>query len=55
MPWIENEEDVEFIEFVKNYNCQNRPRVMELLNQYANKDIYIFKERKEANEFLNRL
>lgn len=55
MPWIENEEDREFIEFVKNYNCQNRPRVMELLNQYANKDIYIFKERKEANEFLNRL
>ena len=55
MPWIENEEDGEFIEFVKNYNCQNRPRVMELLNQYANKDIYIFKERKEANEFLNRL
>lgn len=52
MPWIENEEDGEFIEFVKNYNCQNRPRVMELLNQYANKDIYIFKERKEANEFL---
>ena len=55
MPWIENEEDREFIEFVKNYNCQNRPRAMELLNQYANKDIYIFKERKEANEFLNRL
>lgn len=55
MPWIENEEDREFIEFVKNYNCQNRPRVMELLNQYANKDIYIFKERKEANEFLNCL
>ena len=55
MPWIENEEDGEFIEFVKNYNCQNRPRVMELLNQYANKDIYIFKERKEANEFLNHL
>lgn len=55
MPWIENEEDREFIEFVKNYNCQNRPGVMELLNQYANKDIYIFKERKEANEFLNRL
>lgn len=55
MPWIENEEDKEFIDFIKNYNGQSRPKVMELLNQYAHKDIYIFKNRNEADEFLNRI
>ncbi len=54
MPWIENEdeEDAEFIEFIKNYNVQSRPQVMELLDQYSYKDIYIFKNRNEAHEFL---
>lgn len=57
MPWIENknEEDTEFIAFIKNYNCQSRPQVMELLEKYTHKDIYIFKTRNEADEFLNQL
>lgn len=57
MPWIEksDEEDAEFIEFIKNYNSQNRPEVMALLDKYSNKNIYIFKSRDEADEFLNTL
>lgn len=57
MPWIENEdeEDAEFIEFIKNYNFQSRPKVMELLDRYSHKDIYIFKTRDETDEFLNQL
>ena len=55
MPWIENEEDAEFIEFIKNYNSQSRPKVMELLDKYSQKHIYIFKNRNEANEFLNQI
>lgn len=57
MPWIEksDEEDAEFIEFIKNYNSQNRPEVMALLDKYSNKNIYIFKSRNEADEFLNTL
>ena len=45
----------DFIEFIKNYNCQSRPKVMELLDKYSHKDIYIFKTRNEADEFLNQL
>lgn len=54
MPWIEaiDEEDTEFMDFIKNYNLQSKPKVMELLNKYFYKDIYIFKNRDEANEFL---
>ena len=56
MPWIEdeNEEDAEFIEFIKNFNFQNRPKIIELLDKYSHKDIYIFKNRDEADEFLNQ-
>ena len=52
IPWIEVEEDKEFIEFIKNFNKQIKHQIIELLNQYSNKDIYIFKDRKDAYRFL---
>ena len=53
MPWVEDEEeDPEFIAFIKSYNSQNRPQVMELLKRYSHKDIYIFTNRNQAEEFL---
>ena len=54
MPWIEksDEEDAEFIEFIKNYNSKNRPEVMALLDKYSDREVYIFKSRNEADEFL---
>ena len=56
MPWIEpSQDDEEFIEFIKNYNSQNRPKVMELLNKYSDKDIFIFSARSQADEFLAEL
>lgn len=57
MPWTEdeNEEDAGFIEFIKNFNIQSRPRIIELLDKYSHKDIYIFKNRNEADDFLNQI
>ena len=56
MPWIESDEDdTEFIEFIKNYNSQSRPKVTELLKRYSHKDIYIFSNRIQAEEFLNKI
>lgn len=57
MPWVEaeDEEDAEFIEFIKNYNSQSRPHVMELLDKYSHKKIIIFSNRDEANEFLKQI
>lgn len=53
MPWIESDEDdAEFVEFIKNYNSQSRPKVMELLKKYSQKEIYIFSTRAEAEDFL---
>ena len=53
MPWIETEEDAEFIEFIKNYNEQQKPKVLELLGKYSDKNIVIFKSREQADAFLN--
>lgn len=57
LPWIEseNEEYAEFVEFIKNYNVECRPKVMELLEKYSDKDIYIFNNRNEADNFLNKI
>lgn len=56
MPWIEDaEEDAEFIEFIKNYNIESRPKVMRLLDKYSHKDIYIFNNRDETDKFLNQM
>ena len=56
MPWIESDEDdAEFVEFIKNYNSQSRPKVIELLKRYSDKDIYIFSNRVQAEEFLNKI
>lgn len=57
MPWIEpeNEDDEEFMKFVRNYNSKNKPEVVELLEKYSYKEIYIFKSREEADGFLDRL
>jgi adenylate kinase family enzyme len=57
MPWIElaNEEDEEFIAFVKDYNAVSRPKVIALLNHHYDKDIVIFKSRNDANEYLEKL
>ena len=48
MPWIETEEDAEFIEFIKSYNEQQKPKVLDLLEKYSDKNIVIFKSREQA-------
>ena len=56
MPWVESDElDGEFIDSVKNYNTNNRPRVLERINQYSDKQTLIFSSREEANAFLESI
>ena len=54
MPWIEpiDNDDEEFVNFVKNYNRESRPAVLEILNRYSHKNIIIFKNRNEADEYI---
>lgn len=52
MPWVEEGTDEEFISFVKNYNKESKPKVMELLSKYSTKNIIILKTREEAEKYL---
>ena len=49
------DEDYEFVEFIKNYNSVSRPAVLKLLHKYSYKRIFIFKNRRDANEFLSQI
>ncbi|MFM1534987.1 adenylate kinase [Helcococcus ovis] len=57
MPWIEDETNVdeEFIQFIKNYNQISKPNVINLLEKYKNKEIVIFTDRTQAEEYLSEM
>jgi len=55
MPWIETEDDAEFIDFIKNYGLQSRPKAVELLNKYSYKNIFVFTSRKQADDYLSQI
>ena len=55
MPWIETEEDSEFLYFVKSYISESRPKVLALLEKYRDKNIIIFKNREESKKYLKVL
>lgn len=56
MPWFEKEEsDEKFINFIKNYNEEQRPKVLDLLRKYSSKNIIIFNSREESEKFLENL
>ena len=53
MPWVETEEDAQFIEFIESYNQRQRPQVMGLLEKYSSKNIIVFTQREQAQAFLS--
>ncbi len=55
MPWVETEPDLEFIEFIKKYNEESRPKVIALLEKYRDKKIIVFTSRSEADNYLLNL
>lgn len=55
MPWVETQEDVEFTQFIKNFQSQTKPKIMDLLAKYREKQIFIFKSRAQADAFLKNL
>ena len=52
MPWVETEEDEEFIDFIKKFNEEQRPIILKLLEKYSDKNIVVFKSREEASRYL---
>ncbi len=56
MPWVEEEFDPEFYEWITNFRRDSLPRVYELLEMYGEgKDVVIFHSREEADAWIMRL
>lgn len=55
LPWKEpeGEEDAAFLDFVRSYNSESRPAVLELMKKYPQKEIHVFHDRGEADAFLD--
>ncbi len=54
IPWVQTEDDAEFIEFIKSFNEVQRPRIFKLLEKYNDKKVVVFTSREEADDFLTR-
>ena len=57
MPWTEapGETDAAFLSFIEQYAAQSRPIVLSLLGRYKNREIHVFTDRAQADDFLNGL
>ena len=53
MPWVEEKLDPELAAFVQRYNTEERPRLMELLQQYREVKQHVFHTRVECEAWLS--
>lgn len=53
MPWIEEEFDPEFKQYIIDFANTKLPHIYELLNKYKDKNIIVFKSREELNRFFD--
>ncbi len=55
MPWIEEEFDPEFKEYILTFREKVRPKIIEILEKYIDKDIYYFNNRREIDAFIDNI
>ncbi|MBO5868392.1 MAG: adenylate kinase [Oscillospiraceae bacterium] len=55
IPWVETEEDPEFMTFIRDFQTQRKPQILALLEKYSKKNIHRFTSRQEAEQFLQQL
>ncbi len=53
MPWVETEEDREFVEFIKDFSMSQRPKILMLLEKYKDRSIYVFHSHDEMDKYLS--
>ena len=56
LPWLETELDTEFKQFIEEFPNHTLPYIYELIDKYkAEKQVIIFKSRKDADKYINNL
>lgn len=55
LPWVETEFDGEFRKWIMDFPRKQLPKIYQLLEEYQEgREIFIFRSRTEAGEYLNR-
>ena len=52
MPWVEEGDDQEFLEFIRAFETESRPRILEWIKKYPDKAVVTFRTREEADAYL---
>ncbi len=55
MPWVEEELDEEFRQWIIDFPVMKLPEIYEMLDKYDGKNIIVFKSRQEAETYLEKL
>ena len=56
LPWIEEEEDPEFMDYIRDFPKEQMPKMSELLDRYSDRvHLIVFRSRKEADNFIEEL
>ena len=54
LPWIETEEDKEFMEYIQAFSADQRPEILSLLQKYPNVNVVTFHSREEVDAYLEK-
>ena len=55
MPWVETEEDPEFMEYIQTFPQQQRPKILELREKYGEKPWVVLHSRGQMDAYLRGL
>ncbi len=57
IPWFEKSDEIdeEFMDFIRDYNIKSKPKVIDLLGKYNDKNIIVFNNRIESEKFLSQI
>ena len=54
MPWTDDEDDDEFISFIRDFEANSKPKILELFGRYPDKKIITFKSREEISDYFKK-
>lgn len=55
MPWIEEQDDEEFLDFIRSFASDRLPQIKELLGNHPEKRVIIFNTREQSENYLDKL
>ena len=55
MPWVEEGDDEEFLAFIRAFESESKPKILELIKKYPDKAVVTFRTREEAERYLGEM